>query len=129
MPDGHKSLPGARNVPGSPGAGGACGRHGVYDGHRCPSCVRGELDAASATLRRHQMYDRCVRIYHNALIDWNASGAIRSAAATLGMDRRAYCDARIRSNQFQWYSSSTGEELTHAHLEAAWLDALEQSGV
>lgn len=31
------------------GAGGICGRHGVYDGYRCPECAK---TTALATLRQ-----------------------------------------------------------------------------
>jgi hypothetical protein len=80
-------------------------------------------------LRAHPCFDRCVRIYRNALIDWNASGAIQNAAKTLGQDRRAYCDARLSANQFQWFAAGTGEEFTRQHVELAYIDAVEQASV
>ncbi len=83
------------------------------------------VDARVEAVRSHPCYDRCFRIYRNALIDWNASGAIQSAAATLGMDRRAYCDARLSANQFQWYSVGTTEPFTQAHAEVAYVAAVE----
>jgi len=73
----------------------------------------------------HPCYARCFRIYRNALSDWNASGSIQSAAATLGMDRRAYCDARLSANQCQWYSVGTPEPFTQRHAEVAWMAAVE----
>lgn len=77
---------------------------------------------AAPDLRAHPCYDRAVRIYRNALTDWNGNEYIRTSAQLLGMDQRAYCDARITANQFQWYSASTGEAFTREHLDAAWLD-------
>ncbi len=65
----------------------------------------------------------------SALLDWNASGPIQNAAATLGMDRRAYADSRLHANQFSWMDSGTGHPLTQAHYEQAYLDAVEASGV
>lgn len=87
------------------------------------------VDDAITALRAHPVYDRIVRIYRNALIDWNASGPIQNAAATLGMDRRAYADSRLHANQFSWLDNGTGNPLTQAHFEQAYLDAVEQAGV
>ena len=89
------------------------------------AAIAQEIDA----LRAHSAFDRIVRLYRNALIDWNASGPIQNAAATLGMDRRAYADSRLRANQFSWVDNGTGRPLTQAHYEQAYLDAKEQAGV
>jgi hypothetical protein len=79
--------------------------------------------------RSHPAFDRCFRIYRNALIDWNASGAIQAAAATLGMGRRAYCDSRLSANQFSWVAAGTGDPFTQAHANAAYIAAKESAGV
>jgi len=44
---GPYDQPGITNLPGTPGAGGVCGKHGVYVGHGCPTCavVRAALSA------------------------------------------------------------------------------------
>ncbi len=78
-----------------------------------------------ATLRAHPCFDRCFCLYRNALRDWHASGAIQNAAATLGMNCRAYCDARLSVNQFQWTASGTGEDFTRAHVELAYREAVD----
>lgn len=85
------------------------------------------VDQAYEALRQHLMYDRCVRLLRNGLLDWNASGAIQQAARTLGMDRRDYCMARLTANSFQWYDVTTREPFTEAHLARAWADVLGES--
>ena len=72
------------------------------------------------SLASHPCFDRAYRIYRNAVMDWHASGAIQSAARTLGMGARAYADARLTANQFQWTSATTGEPITRAHLDLAY---------
>lgn len=89
-----------------------------------PTAAQKRVDELYDGLRSHQMYDRCVRLLRNGLIDWNASGAIQRAAQTLGMDRHAYCVARLAANQFQWYDVSTGDPFTEAHLARAWADVV-----
>ena len=80
----------------------------------------------SAAIRQHPAYDRCFRIYRNALIDWHASGAIQDAARTLGMNCRAYCDARLTANQFSWASSSMTGPFTRTHADVAYEAAVEE---
>lgn len=87
------------------------------------------VDKAYAALRAHPCFDRCVRLLRKGLVDWHASEGIRQAAETLGMDRRAYCEARLAANQFLWSSTSTHDMFTQLHLEAAWLDAMGAEGV
>lgn len=82
------------------------------------------------TLRAHPCFDRCFRIYRNALIDWHASGSIQAAAKTLGMNARAYADARLSANQFQWYSTTTPDPFTREHADLAYREAVDHvSGV
>ena len=45
LPNGGDSLT-AANVSGEMGAGGACPRHGVYNGRRCPGCAETSAKAA-----------------------------------------------------------------------------------
>lgn len=81
-------------------------------------------------LRAHPCYDRAYRIYRNAVLDWHASGTIQDAARTLGMTARAYADARLTANQFQWTAAGTGDPITRAHLDVAYQDAVDRvSGV
>lgn len=77
-------------------------------------------------MRTHPCFDRCFRLYRNALADWRASGAIQQAAETLGMGARAYSDARLTSNQFMWSSASTGEVFTREHADLAYRMAREE---
>lgn len=76
-----------------------------------------------AELRAHPAYDRLFRIYRNARIDWYASGAIQSAAATLGQDERAYADARLVANQISWSATNTTGPLTREHFDLAYEEA------
>jgi hypothetical protein len=72
------------------------------------------------SLASHPAYDHCFRIYRNALLDWHASGAIQNAARTLGMDCRAYCDARLTANQFAWAANATTGPFTYEHASSAY---------
>lgn len=74
----------------------------------------------------HPCYDRCFRIYRNAIIDWHASGAIQESARTLGMNARSYADARLAANQFQWTSNSTSDPFTHEMADAAYQAAVDE---
>jgi len=76
-------------------------------------------------LRAHPCFDRAYRIYRNGVIDWHASGAIQSAARLLGMNARAYADARLTANQFQWSSAGTNDPITRDHLDLAYRDAVD----
>lgn len=71
-------------------------------------------------LASHPCFDRAYRIYRNAIVDWHASGAIQSAASTLGMTARAYADARLHMNQFQWSAAGSGDPVTREHLDLAY---------
>lgn len=79
----------------------------------------------SSQIRTHPCFDRCYRLYRNAVMDWHASGAIQSAARTLGMNARAYADARLTANQFQWSSTTTGDPFTREHADIAYRDAVD----
>ena len=102
----------------------------------CPVCL-GEpsacpelRDHTAAQIREHPCFDRCFRVYRNALAEWHSSGAIQSAARMLGMSARAYADARLTANQFSWTSSSTGNPFTREHADLAYKLAVEEvSGV
>lgn len=84
------------------------------------------LDSMSGNhLREHPCFDRCFRLYRNALIDWHASGAIQNAARTLGMNARDYANARLSGNQFSWMAAGTGEPFTMAHADSAYADAVD----
>lgn len=86
--------------------------------------VRDIVRRALHPLESHPCFDRCVRLYEKAIVDWNAGPSIQTAAETLGLDRRAYCDARLSGNQFQWTAAGTGEPFTIEHVELAWQTAL-----
>ena len=83
------------------------------------------VNASGASLRAHPCFDRAYRIYRNALVDWHASGAIQNAARTLGMNCRAYCDARLTANQFSWVAAATGDPVTREHVDLAYRDAVD----
>lgn len=82
-------------------------------------------ERVAAELVTHPAFDRCFRIYRNALIDWHASGAFQNAARTLGMNCRAYCDSRLTANQFSWASSTTTGPFTREHADAAYEAAVD----
>jgi hypothetical protein len=71
----------------------------------------------------HPAYEHLLRLYGVALADWERSAAIRRAAEEMGMDERAYCDARLVTEQFAYASTSTTPDLTREHFDAAYTAA------
>lgn len=86
---------------------------------------RNARDFSDDEMRAHPAFDRCFRLYRNAVIDWHASGAIQNAARTLGMNARAYANSRLSANQFLWASSTTGPSFTIEHADLAYRDAVD----
>lgn len=89
------------------------------------SSDHGDAPSRDALIRGHPCFDRCFRLYRNAIIDWHASGAIQNAARTLGQNARSYADARLTANQFQWSSTTTDAPFTREHADLAYRDAVE----
>lgn len=75
-------------------------------------------------LRAHPAYSRIYRIFYDALHDWHTLSGIQDAARTLGMNARAYAEARLMNQNFGYASIHTSGAIDRKHLDLAYEQAV-----